>query len=88
MLHMKEGGHMPAGDVLRPGGSVGLLTGLVVDTYAWEGEHGCRRREVTMHTVLPPPIICREGTVALETSRGSYLKNICCGADRGDSLVG
>ena len=27
-------GARPATDVLRPGGSVGLLTGLVVDTYA------------------------------------------------------
>lgn len=29
-----EAGVPPGADVLRPGGSLGLLTGLVVDTYA------------------------------------------------------
>ena len=36
-------GAMPAGDVLRPGGSVGLLAGMLVETYS--EEHG-RRPEV------------------------------------------
>ena len=43
-------GCMPTVDVLRPGGSVGLLTGMVVDTYALEGGHGRRSSEVRAHT--------------------------------------
>lgn len=39
-------GSMPTADVLRPGGSVGLLTGMVVDTYAPEGVHGRHSSEV------------------------------------------
>ena len=45
-LHGAEG-KMPAADVLRPGGSVGLLACMVIETYS--PEHG-RRPEVSTRT--------------------------------------